>query len=293
MSSTVKLVRPDKSHLPALSKIMFDAFKGIAERHAFESDVPTIDICQFAMTSFVTRPDMYGVVAVDESGNVVGHNFLQLSDEVAGVGPICVEPGIQSKGVGRMLMTDVIEHALKNHGPKVRLVQEAYNMTSLSLYASLGFVVREPLALVTYKPAEKDDPTVRALGPDDVDACDALYQKRCKMSRKNELTAMVRVGPSFGCVPHGKFVGGRCVGVQIPGFFGFGAAETPKDLLDLAQGAARNLPEPMHRFLLPMRQGELFAGALARGFRCLKTLNLMSIGPYDDPSGAWNPSIAF
>ena len=120
-----------------------------------------------------------------------------------------------------------------------------------------------------------------------------MYQKLCKISRKNELAGMIEVGPSFGCVPHGKFVNGKCVAMQIPGFFGYGAAETPRDLLDLAQGAARNLPEPMRRFLLPVRQGELFSNALSRGFRCVKTLNLMSIGPYEDPTGAWYTSIAF
>ena len=34
----------------------------------------------------------------------------------------------------------------------IRLVQEAFNTTSLSLYTSLGFDVKEPLALIAGKP---------------------------------------------------------------------------------------------------------------------------------------------
>src|SRR6185369_3129480 len=45
-----------------------------------------------------------------------------------------------------MLMESVIERGKGSAG--IRLVQDAFNTASLSLYASLGFDVKEPLALM-------------------------------------------------------------------------------------------------------------------------------------------------
>lgn len=288
----IELVKPTEKDIPELSRIMFGAFDDIARRHGFQSDVPTPEIATMAMTSFVTRPDIYGVMA-KRDGKIVGHNFLQISDPVSGVGPICVDCAVQAKGVGKQLMQNVIDHALKNHGPQVRLVQEAFNMRSLSLYAALGFTVRQPLTLVTFESAKQDDPTVRPLKPDDVPAADALCQQTQKVTRKNELAGMIQHGPSFGATPFGRFKNGKLVAFMVPGFFGFGAAESVDDLLDVQQAAARSLPQPSHRFLLPTRQGELFTAALKRGFRSEKVLQLMTMGPYEEPTGTWYPSIAY
>ena len=137
---SVKLVRAEKSQIPALSKIMFDAFKGIGDAHNFPSDVPTPEICDFAMTSFVTRPDMYGVVAVDDAGRVIGHNFLQLSDEVAGVGPICVEPGVQAKGVGRMLIQAVARRDYPVVQGVVMIVAGLYVLINLMVDLLYGYL---------------------------------------------------------------------------------------------------------------------------------------------------------
>ena len=113
------------------------------------------------------------------------------------------------------------------------------------------------------------------------------------MSRKNELAGMIQMGPSFGATPFGRFDGDRLTAFMVPGFFGFGAAETVGDLLDLQQAAASSLPEPSRRFLLPSRNGDLFTAALRRGYRSVKVLQLMSMGPYEEPTGVWFPSIAY
>ena len=114
-----------------------------------------------------------------------GSNFLLRPDEVGAVGPVSVDPGLQAKGLGRALMEDVLRHARDSGTGKVRLMQDAFNAVSLSLYASLGF-----------------------------DTC-------------------------------------------------------------------------------PLTDGGLYRRLLANGCRTRKVMNLMTMGPYEEPEGAWMPSVAY
>src|SRR5215204_4098113 len=66
------------------------------------------------------------------------------------IGPITVDPSVQGGGVGRQLMQAVIERARGAMG--ARLVQDAFNTRSYSLYASIGFDLREPLLLMRGTP---------------------------------------------------------------------------------------------------------------------------------------------
>ena len=288
---SIQLIRTTNEHIPELARIMYDAFRCVAEQHAFRSEIFSAEMAVGAMTSFVTRPDMYGVAATLD-GKIVGHNFLQMTDAVAGLGPICVDPHVQAKGIGRALMQHVVEYGLKHHGPQVRLVQEGFNMTSLSLYASVGFAVKEPLALMAVPPLESA-PGVRPLTQADVPAADALQQRTQRVSRKNEIALMIEHGPAMGCVPHGLFEKGVLSGYCVPGFFGFGAAESPEALQTAAQVAVKGFPPPLQRLILPTRQSDLFALALQRKFKTLKVLQLMAVGPYDDGTGTWAPSIQY
>ena len=73
-----------------------------------------------------------------------------------------------------MLMEAVIERGKTGAG--VRLVHDAFNSTSLSLYSSLGFEVREPLSLMEGQLHNDVPPdvTVRALKEEDYAGCAEL-----------------------------------------------------------------------------------------------------------------------
>src|SRR5712691_4337085 len=108
----------------------------------------------------VGNENYYGVAAMSQ-GQPVGSNFLLVSDEVGGVGPITVEVSRQGEGLGRQLMQDVLDHASETGIEKVRLLQDSFNMTSLALYASLGFNTKTPVALMQPVPASSPDDSVR------------------------------------------------------------------------------------------------------------------------------------
>jgi GNAT superfamily N-acetyltransferase len=288
----IELVRARPEHAPALGRIFFDAFEGIAAAHGFPMDVPDVGVANQLMDSLTHRPDYYGVVAMVD-GLIAGCNFTQLSDAVSGVGPICIDPKFQSRGTGRKLMAHIVEYSLKAHGPMVRLLQDTFNMASLSLYASLGFTVQEPMLLMRVEPANAADGSMRPLVPADVEACDELCRAIYRVSRKNELVMMIRHGPEATAIPLGLFKNGAVTGFLIPGFLGFGVAETDADILDLAQQAALQSPPHVHRLFVPSRRGELLRSALKRGFKSLKLMSLMSIGPYESPSGPWCSSVIY
>jgi GNAT superfamily N-acetyltransferase len=285
---SIELVPASKDHFRDLSRICHLAFNALHTRHSVAPDVPTEEVGRLIIGGVLNRPDYVGVTAM-ENGRVVGSNFICLADEVCGVGPITVDPTIQSKGVGRALMRWVIDEARKRRGggAKVRLFQEALNTTSLSLYTSLGFQWREAAALMSPAPAEAEDPGVRPMTEADVDAVDVLCVKHHGFSRLNDIRQLLAMQlPAFVMER-----GGRVVAYKIATLFGHAAAETDDALLSLCSQLARMLPPPVAVTIVPLGQAELFRRALGRGYRTVKVVNYMSLDAWDRFPGPAMPSI--
>jgi len=56
-------------------------------------------------------------------------------------------------------------------------------------------------------------------------------------------------------------------------------------------GAAPEFPGP--GFLLPTRNGEVLRWSLERGLQIVQPMTLMSVGLYNEPAGAFIPSILY
>ena len=102
----------------------------------------------------LSNPSFYSVVA-ELGGRVVGSNFLDERNPIAGIGPITVDPAVQNHTVGRQWMLAVTERAAQRKFAGVRLVQAAYHNRSLCLYTKLGFETREPLSKMDGAPIAK------------------------------------------------------------------------------------------------------------------------------------------
>jgi hypothetical protein len=84
---------------------------------------------------------------------------------------------------------------------------------------------------------------------------------------------------------------GRITGyATVIGFFGHAVGETNKDVKALI-GAAREFAGP--GFHLPTRNGDLFRWCLSNGLRITQPMTLMSKGLYNEPAGAFLPSILY
>ncbi len=284
----LELVPAEPKHINEIGRICFEAFKSIHDKHAFPRDFPDVDLAIKLMGMLVERKDFYGVVALRD-GKPVGSNFSSLMDEVSGIGPITVDPSCQARGIGRALMEDVMNYGKRNNIDKLRLLQDSFNLTSLSLYTSLGFDVKETVVLMQAAPALKADQTVRPIAENDLAVIEGLSRRIYKVSRINEVaSAFVHGFPAFL-----REHDGRVTGYLLPGFFGHGVAETEEDALALIGEAARRLPPESARFFCPLREEKLFRNALRNGCRAIKVMNLMAVGPYEPPQDVWMPSILY
>jgi hypothetical protein len=74
------------------------------------------------------------------------------------------------------------------------------------------------------------------------------------------------------------------------GFFGHAVAETNLDLQALIASAS-SFAGP--GIIVPTRNAQLFRWCLENGLRVVEPLTLMTIGLYNEPEGAYLPSILY
>lgn len=287
-SAGLELVRAESQHVGEMGRICYEAFKDLNDRHHFPSDLRSAALARQLLGMMVSRSDFYSVVALLD-GQVVGSNFLSLSDPVAGVGPVTVEPCHQGKDIGLALMQDVVDHGRRRGIERIRLLQETMNVGSLSLYASMGFDSREEVAYVQAAAAPAEDPNVRPVTDQDLPAVEQLAADIYRASRRNEVAAAIR----YGFSPLLRQREGRVTGYLIPGLFGHGVAESEDDACALVGEMARRLPPHAARFFCPVRQANFFRAALRMGCRTIKVWTLMTLGPYEPPRQVWMPSVLY
>jgi predicted N-acetyltransferase YhbS len=284
---TLQLRAPQPADAPVLGDICYRAFKAIAEAHGFEPDFPAAQVAVGLMNNMIGRAGVFGVVA-EADGRVLGSNFLAEQDAIVGVGPITVDPDAQNDGVGRSLMDAVLQRAAERGAPGVRLVQAGYHMRSLSLYLKLGFEAREHLSCLQGPAIGAVIPgcAVRPAAEADLAACNRLCLDAHGVSRGGELAAATQQGAARVVERNGRVTGYA----SSVAYFGHAVGETNDDLMALI-GAAEAFGGP--GVLVPTSNGSLMRWCFERGLRVTQSLTLMSIGLYNAPRGAWQPSILY
>lgn len=272
---------------PTLGTICFEAFRTVCERHGFPPDFPNAVVPTGLFEHVIARNDVYTVVA-EIDGRVVGSNVLWGNGEIAGIGPITVDPSVQGGSIGRRLMEDVLRRADESGFEAVRLVQTPFNNLTMSLYSKLGFDVKEPLSVMHGDTLRSSIPgyEVRTATTDDLEQCDALCRRIHGHDRHGDLADAVAQGTAT-VVERGGSITGYATSV---GFFGHAVAETNEDLKALICEAKEFTGPGFH---IPSRNADLMRWCLARGLRIRQPMTLMSIGPYQEPAGAFIPSVLF
>jgi GNAT superfamily N-acetyltransferase len=274
---------------PSCGRIVYEAFKGIAERHHFRPDFASVEIATGLVQSFIESEMVFGVVAEGDT-EIVGSNFLWEFDPIRAVGPITVDPRFQGHGVGRRLMQAVIERGRDATG--VRLLQDTFNTTSLSLYASLGFDVKEPVVIIEGRLGGKVAPgfEVRPMRDEDHAACAELCRRVHGFERINELKNTPPVLTPFVALREGRVT---AYGSALTFWaLNHAVAESEEDMRALLTGASLASAEPLS-FILPTRQAALFRWCLQQGLRVIKPMTLMAMGQYQNPQGCYLPSVGY
>ena len=283
---TLEIVSAKLDDAEKLGDICYRAFDDISRRHGFETDFESPAMAQMILSGLIRDEHCHSITAL-EDGSPVGSNFISVPDSVGAIGPVSVDPNEQGKGIGRALMEDVLRHAREGGIERVRLMQDAFNMQSLSLYASLGLDTKVGAALLV--PTGVDVPEVRPATPHDMEAIERLSGEIYGVSRRGEVESMA-TGP-FQPFVYEK--SGRVIAYFIPGMVGHGVGETEEVLVAVVLGATKHVADPFARAFCPLTEGALFRRFLAAGCKVRKVMNLMTLGPYEEPQGPWMPSVLF
>lgn len=288
-AADITLREPTPSDTDELARIVYEAFGEIHDHHRFQRDFPSIETAAMMMGAWIPHPDVWGIVA-EVDGRIVGSNFLDERDPIRGVGPITIDPKSQNSGVGRRLMEAVIERG--RDAPGIRLLQDSFHMRSLALYTRLGFDAVAPCIVMQGEPRGEPDPAseTRPLTENDLDECEALCTKVHGFARTGALRDAIH-GPMD---PFVALRGGRITAYAAAVNFwpmAHGVAETDEDLQALLLGASRQVDGGI-ALLVPLHS-PLYRWTLEQGLRAVKPMNLMALGSYQEPRGAWFPSVIY
>ncbi|MEX2237075.1 MAG: GNAT family N-acetyltransferase [Dehalococcoidia bacterium] len=260
-------------------RILFEAFKDIADKHGFPPEFQSVHRARRAI-AFLGSIEQSATFA-SRAPWLQGLTVMATLDEVAGIGPVAVDIGSQGLGIGRSLMVAALDEAERRGHTKVRLIQDAFNVTSLSLYASLGFQVVEPMVTVRSPAIVEPIAGLKQAGAGDAASLGALYQRLTSIQRDAEIEMLLERAGGLLIERDGE-IRGFVLGFS-PDAITFGAAEDNATLLDLA-GAWAAGAAPAAQWNLPTRHPGLLEDAIKAGARVIKPGNLMVLGPYEPPS---------
>ena len=268
-------------------QIFYDAFESIAMRHHLPIEPPSHEFTRYMVGQMLANDGFFGLVA-DRGGEVLGSAFVDERTVIAGIGPVTIDPAAQDVGVGRALMEALLQRERDRGAAGIRLVQTAYHYRSLALYTKLGFVAREPLSVIQGTPPVLSLPGlgVRPAREHDLAACNELCARVHGHARGDELRDAIAAGTAHVV----ERPGGICGYATGFGYGSHAVAETNEHLIALLGSAQAFMGLGI---LVPTRNAELLRWCLDHGLKLVQQSTLMTLGLYNEPSGAWLPSIAY
>lgn len=285
MKTTIR--RATREDAEVCGEICYRAFCAIADQHNFPHEFPSPEAAFGVVSSMIANAGFCGIVA-EVDGRLAGSNFMDERAPIAGIGPISVDPEMQNSGAGRAMMQHMLERVAASRLPGVRLVQVAYHNRSFSLYAKLGFEIREPLSVMIGSPIKESIPgyKVRRATEGDVGACDRLHFAAHGHERARELREAIAAGTA-NVVEHVGRVSGYATDV---GYGGYAVGESNEELKALIAAATE-----FHGCgpQIPSRNGELLRWCYSKGLRLMQQNTLMSVGFYNEPRLPFIPSILY
>jgi hypothetical protein len=265
-------------------RICYEAFKSIADQHKFPPQKPSIKIATELITMRLSHPGFYSVVA-ELDGKIVGSIFIDERSLIAGGGPLSVDPLVMNGTIGRQLTQAIMDRAIQRRFPGIRGVVVAWHYRALALYIKFGGNCRETLSAMQGKPLalKISGYDVRPAREGDLFACNRLCYRIHGHDRAGELVDAIRQGTANVVERLGRITG-YSTGI---GWSSHAVAESNDDLKALI-GAAPEFPGV--GFLVPSRNGDLFRWCLSKGLRVVCQANLITLGLYNEPVGAYLPS---
>ena len=126
---------------------------GVTVRRGLESDLEGIMLIERVVFEHEAWPDeamrrdimsphcFYVVGEIEATGQIVGYAGLQCpaSSDDGDIQTIAVNPTVRSRGLGRVMMRELIDEAAKRGAHRLFLEVRADNPVAIGLYRALGF----------------------------------------------------------------------------------------------------------------------------------------------------------
>ncbi|MGA7873486.1 MAG: GNAT family N-acetyltransferase [Candidatus Binatus sp.] len=283
----VQIRRANREDIEICGEICHRAFCAVADQYNFPHEFPDVAAATGMIGGMISNPGFYGIVT-ELNGRIAGSNFLDERAPITGVGPISVDPDVQNSGAGRVMMQHLLDRAAANRYPGIRLVQSAYHNRSFSLYAKLGFEIREPLSVMVGPPINESIPgyKVRAATDADLAACNRLHFAVHGHDRGRELRDGI-AARTANVVEHLGRITGYATAI---GYAGHAVGESNEELKALISAAPEFLGCGP---LIPSRNGDLLRWCYGKGLRLMQQMTLMTVGLYNEPRFPFIPSILY
>lgn len=288
----LQIIQAQPEHIEGLAQSCVAAFNEFNDQHLLPQGTPSDAASARVMYGDLLKSDRAHVIAALQDGDVVGSAWLRLEDDVAAFEDVNTSPAKQGNGIARAIMTSGLEAAKRLGYERIRLTQSAHNSAALSLYASLGFDVKETFAEMKATPGQRPDAKsasfVRPMTEDDLPAVEQLSKRLYKLNRRGDVAAaLAKGGPGLVAIRGGVLAGYLTLSGNA-----HGSSENEEDGLTLISEAARLYPGKAV-FCCPLSFHSLYRKALLGGYKTLEVHNLMAYGPYERPDGVWMPSSTY
>ena len=234
-----------------------------------------------------------------KEGRVLGSAFNDEADiarGAVGCGPWTTRWGVQLAGIGRAMLVRLVSRSIRHGAKSLRLIQISANNTSMALYTSLGFMVREPL--MAWKGLLRPPFIERALqvGAEagfvsrritaaDVPTCDAMHVDCNGVSRAASLTSALVNAPEESMLLVTNSKGNICAYIAGLTSMSYSIATSDDALFFLlasahaAHAAAGHTASPYHHTSLRLYP-QLTRWLLEGGMRAVRQTNLMVLGEW-------------
>jgi predicted N-acetyltransferase YhbS len=273
-------------------KIGFRAHNAVSSAHGYPSEQPSEEYAIGLVRMLLDNPNSYGILA-EKDTQILGSIFLHKfpPSPIAVIGPLTVDPAAEGSGVGSVLMKAVVSHAYSQNYDQVRLVQSPSHIRSFVLYTKSGFTLREPLFLMqgnlSNENLDINDLKLHKVETDeDILECNKLCTRAHGFAREGELHQAISQGVAIEIEREGK-IRGYSAGL---GLFGHSIASSNDDLKALIAGS---FGITGLGFFVPAKNREIVMWLLEQGFRIQWPANLMTLGPYEEPTIPFLPSLAY
>jgi len=288
---SVRVRSIEKTDAEVCGKIGFKAHKTVSSIHGFPSEQPSEEYSIGLVEMLLNNPNTWGFVA-EKDTQILGSIFLHRfpPSPIAVIGPLTVDPSVEG-GIGHVLMDAAISHAYSQNCNQVRLVQSPSHIRSFVLYTKSGFTLREPLFLMQGNPINENQ-NLKGLElhkvetDKDIMECNKLSIRAHGFTREGELRQAMGQGVAIK-IDQGGTIHGYSAGL---GLFGHSVASSNENLKALIAGSSV-ITGP--GFFVPARNREIVTWLLEQGFRIQWPANLMTLGPYVEPTIPFLPSLAY